>query len=119
MPHNNNDKILSFLGLCKKAGALETGEERVSLSQKKGKAKLILTASDAGENTLSKAAQIADWGKLPILTLPFTKDVIGAAVGTRACAILSVTTAAMAKAVQEKLTAENANKDEPEQTTAI
>ncbi|MDR0859363.1 MAG: 50S ribosomal protein L7ae-like protein [Oscillospiraceae bacterium] len=119
MPHNNNDKFLTFLGLCKKAGALETGEERVALSQKKGKAKLILIASDAAENTRSKAAQIAEWGKLTVLDLPYTKEIIGGAVGTRACAILSVTTAAMAKAVREKLTLDDTGKSETDETTAV
>ena len=46
-----NDKIYSFLGLCIRAGKLDTGELAVEKSISSGKARLIIISEDASENT--------------------------------------------------------------------
>ncbi|MBO6215288.1 MAG: ribosomal L7Ae/L30e/S12e/Gadd45 family protein, partial [Lachnospiraceae bacterium] len=47
----NNDKVLSMIGLCMKAGKLKSGEFAVEETVKNGQARLVIVASDASENT--------------------------------------------------------------------
>jgi ribosomal protein L7Ae-like RNA K-turn-binding protein len=101
-----NDKVLNFLGLCKKAGKLEIGEEPTGAAQKHGKARLILAASDASAGTAKRAANYAEWGRVPLVTLKYTKDELGNALGKRVCAVLAVTDRGMANALQVKLNSE-------------
>ena len=46
-----NDPILRLLGLAKKAGRLEMGEEPVGAACRARQAKLVLLAQDAAPNT--------------------------------------------------------------------
>ncbi|MCL2344073.1 MAG: hypothetical protein FWC62_09310 [Firmicutes bacterium] len=84
------DNFLTYLGLCRRAGFLETGEENTGLCARAGKARLILLTSDASENTRKKAESFAKSGAgIPLVTLPRDKTAFSAAVG-RACAIAAV-----------------------------
>ena len=51
---NNSEKILSILGLCRRAGRLESGELGCEIAIKEKKAKLLILAKDASENTTKK-----------------------------------------------------------------
>ena len=54
MPH---DPILHLLGLAKKAGRLEIGEEPVGAAARAHQARVLLLAADAAPNTVRRAAQ--------------------------------------------------------------
>lgn len=45
------DKVLSMIGLAKKAGAVSAGEMKCSDAIKKRKARLVIIADDASDNT--------------------------------------------------------------------
>lgn len=49
-----NEQWISFLGLANRARKLISGEELVVREVRKQKAKLVLLASDASENTKKK-----------------------------------------------------------------
>lgn len=49
-----DSKIKSYIGLCTKAGGLSSGEFSVLNAIQKGKAKLVIVATDASENTKKK-----------------------------------------------------------------
>ena len=49
-----SDRLLSFLGICKKAGKLYMGFDLAVENIEKGKAKIILIASDLSEKTRRK-----------------------------------------------------------------
>ena len=53
MPH---DPILHLLGLAKKAGRLEIGEEPVGAAARAHQARVLLLAADAAPNTVRRAA---------------------------------------------------------------
>ena len=55
----NNDRLLSFLGLCKRAGCLISGAETVTKAVAEGKALLVLYASDVSENSLKGVLKAA------------------------------------------------------------
>ena len=61
MPH---DPILHLLGLARKAGKLELGEEPVGAACRAKHAKLMLLASDAAPNTRRRAAHFGDAGNV-------------------------------------------------------
>ena len=48
---NEQNRVLSLLGLALRGGRLAVGEEPSALAAKAGQARLLLTASDAAGNT--------------------------------------------------------------------
>ncbi|MBQ7713923.1 MAG: ribosomal L7Ae/L30e/S12e/Gadd45 family protein [Oscillospiraceae bacterium] len=99
------DRILSLLGLAKKAGRLETGEEPVGAAARARDARLLLLASDAAENTVRRAKHFADVGQCLLARIPADKDALGRAVGRASCAMLAVTDVGFAEAVAKRLAA--------------
>ncbi|MGN0550297.1 MAG: L7Ae/L30e/S12e/Gadd45 family ribosomal protein [Acutalibacteraceae bacterium] len=76
-----NDKILSLLGLCRRAGRLTMGSDAVKDSIAKGEAKLVILAGDASKRTEKDVMYITGQYKTDLIKLNRTKDEIGAAVG--------------------------------------
>ena len=99
------NNILSMLGLAKKAGRVEIGEEPVGAAARAHDARLILLASDAADNTLRRARHFAEAGACLLTQIPATKDELGSAVGRTSCAMLAVTDIGFADAVGKKLAA--------------
>ena len=100
------DKSLSFLGICRRADKLLTGEDGVSGAARSGEAALIMTASDTASNTTKKALNLSEWGRAPHVRLPWDKDTLGELLNKRVCAILALTDRGLAAAFAEKLAAE-------------
>ena len=98
-----NDPILHLLGLAKKAGRLEIGEEPVGAVCRARHARVLLLAADAAPNTCRRAAHFGEAGNVLWLTLPHTKDELGFVLGRKSCAMLAVTDFGMAAAIGEKL----------------
>lgn len=99
------ENILSMLGLAKKAGRLEIGEEPVGAAARARDARLILLASDAADNTVRRASHFADAGACLCAKIPADKDALGRAVGRTSCAMLALTDIGFAEAVAKKLAA--------------
>ena len=85
------DKLLNLIGLAKKAGKLEVGEEPVGAAARSKHARLILIASDAAENTRRRAKHFGDAGECICLEIPATKEALGKALGRTSCALLALT----------------------------
>ncbi|MGI6028832.1 MAG: L7Ae/L30e/S12e/Gadd45 family ribosomal protein [Candidatus Heteroscillospira sp.] len=85
------NKALSYLGLARKAGLLEIGEENTGAALRWGKAKLVLLASDASENARHRAEGFLQGKNTPCVTLPFTKDEISAETGKNGCSMAAFT----------------------------
>ena len=100
-----NDPILHLLGLAKKAGRLEIGEEPVGAACRARQAKLLLLAGDAAPNTRRRAAHFGEAGNVLWLETPFSKEELGLILGRSSCAMLALTDAGFSAAVVEKLAA--------------
>ena len=85
-----NDPILHMLGLARKAGRLEIGEEPVGAACRARQAKLVLLACDAASNTFRRAAHFGEAGNVLWLEVPFTKAELGFALGRGSCAMLAL-----------------------------
>ena len=96
---------LRFLGLARKAGRVEIGEEAVRGAAKAGKARLILTAEDSSPNALKRAEESAAIGNVPLVKLHCTKAEMGQAVGKDGPSMLAVTDAGFALGMVKKLAA--------------
>lgn len=94
---------LSFLGLAKRAGKLVIGEESVKIEARANHAKLVLTASDAGQTLYKRAENFAAMAKCSHNALPFTKNELGMMLGRGTPGIIAITDSGMAKAFSEKL----------------
>ena len=102
-----NDPILHLLGLAKKAGRLEIGEEPVGALCRARHARLILLASDAAPNTRRRCAHFGEIGNVLWLEVPATKAELGFCLGRTSCAMLALSDAGFAASIVEKLSAQN------------
>ena len=98
----NNDRLLSFLGICKRAGALLWGAETVEKAVRGGKAKLVLYASDVSGNSLKGVGRAAEEQGVPARQLPRSKEELSFALG-RLCGIVCTTDDGFAKKILEMI----------------
>ena len=75
------DRNLQLLGIAKKAGLLAIGCEATETAARKGKTKLIISASDASERAFRNARINADAGGAICLAVPYTKFELGCITG--------------------------------------
>ena len=105
------DSVAAFLGLIRKAGKVEIGEEPVGSACRNRKAKLVLTASDAAENSVRRASHFADIGKAPVLSINMEKGSLGQAVGRPPCSMIAITDVGFASALVKKMAKSNPDLD--------
>ena len=86
----NNDRLLSFLGLCKRAGYLASGAETVTKAVREGKALLVLYASDVSGNSLKGVVKAAEDCGVTVKELLRTKEELSFALGKH-CGIVCTT----------------------------
>ena len=108
------NKVLSLLGLAKKAGRLEIGEEPTGAAARARDARLLLIASDAADNSFRRLRHFAEAGACLYTRLPCTKDMLGKAVGRTSCAMVAVTDIGFANALMKAL-----SEKEPERYAAL
>ena len=99
------DNILHMVGLALKAGRLEIGEEPVGAACRARDCRLILVARDAADNSFRRVKHFADAGQCLWVSVPYTKEELGEAVGRTACAMAAVTDIGFAEAIGQKLAA--------------
>ena len=99
------DNALRLIGLARKGGFVEVGEEPVGAATRAHKARLVVLAADAADNTLRRAAHFAQAGSAPAVQTPYTKGELGLAVGRSSCAMLALTDVGLAAALLARLAA--------------
>ena len=99
------EHILSMIGLAKKAGRVEIGEEPVGSAVRAKKARVILIAQDAAASSVRRAKAFANVGNCLYLTIPADKDDLGRCLGRTSCAMAAVTDIGFADAIVKKLAA--------------
>jgi len=91
-------KALRLLGLARRAGRLEIGEDGTLASIKSGRAKGVFLAEDAAENSRRRTNRLAEEHRIPCLILPVTKEVFGKALGRDVVAMAAVCDEGLANA---------------------
>ena len=97
------NKALNYLGLARKGGRAELGEEPVGAAARALKAHLILVAGDASDHTWRRAKSFAAGTDQQCVRLDVTKEEMGFAVGRTSLAIAAITDAALALALVNSL----------------
>ncbi len=97
------EQFLQLLGLAKRASRAELGEDGVSGAVGSGKARLVLLASDAAENSVRRVQYMTEEGHAVVLSVPFTKAELGSACGRGSCAMMAITESGLALSAVKKL----------------
>ena len=97
------DKALNYLALARKAGRIELGEEPVGAAARAQKARLVVVAEDATDHTWRRALSFVSGSEQICLRVPYSKDLLGQAVGRTALALAAFTDPAMALAFVKAL----------------
>ena len=97
------DSALSLLGLALRGNNLAVGEEPVREACKARRAWLVLTASDAADNSADRARRWAEESGVPWVRLPWDKETLGNALGRKLCAVAALTDRGLAAAFAQAL----------------
>ena len=89
-----NDKALSMLGICRRAGKLSCGHDAAQTAIKHGHARLCLLSSDASERACSSEGR-----SVPLIKTGYTMQEIGHATSLRS-AVLTVDDRGLASRIQ-------------------
>ena len=98
----NRDKVLSLIGLAMKAGRCASGEMMTENETKSGRAKLVIIASDASDNTKKKFRDMCKFYRVPIYFYE-DKDTLGHAMGKEFRASLAILDEGFADGIQKEL----------------
>ena len=98
----NRDKVLSLIGLAMKAGRCASGEMMTENETKSGRAKLVIIASDASDNTKKKFRDMCKFYRVPIYFYG-DKDTLGHAMGKEFRASLAILDEGFADGIQKEL----------------
>lgn len=97
------DKALNFLGLMRKANAVQIGETDTGAAARAMAAKLVVLASDASDNARSRAKGFVYGRNIPMIVSPFSKEEISGHVGKPGCSMLAITDIGFADAFMKLL----------------
>lgn len=95
------NKFLSTLGLARRAGKLNYGFDMVMMGL--GETHLLLLAEDCAPRTCKNVEQAAADLQIPVLRLPYTKDQLGASIGTKPVGIIGVAEKGFAKSLAQTI----------------
>ena len=96
----NSKKLLSLIGLAKRARKVVSGEFSTEKSVKSGKSHMVIVSEEASDNTKKMFTNMCTHDKVPIYLFG-TKDELGHAMGQEFRASLSVEDAGFAKSMAE------------------
>ncbi|MDF2800514.1 MAG: hypothetical protein K0S61_417 [Anaerocolumna sp.] len=99
---NISKKVLSYIGLAAKAGTIKSGEFMTETTVKDGKAKLVIVAVDASNNTKKMFTNMCTYYKVPIYFFG-EKTNLGHAIGKEFRASLVLLDKGLADMVEKQL----------------
>lgn len=91
-----NDRFLSLLGLCQKAGKLKSGEFQTETAIKSFEASLVIVATDASDNTKKKFKDSCSFYEVEYMEYG-TKENLAKAIGKEERSSLAVCDEGFAK----------------------
>ncbi|HWO77997.1 MAG TPA: YlxQ family RNA-binding protein [Bacillus sp. (in: firmicutes)] len=90
---------MSLLGLANRARKVVSGEESVIQEVRRGKAKLVLLAKDASDNTMKKVLDKCKYYQVPVCIVE-SREQLGHSIGKPARVIVCVTDGGFANSVR-------------------
>lgn len=96
-----DNKLLGLLGLARRAGKITFGNDAVIKDTAEGKAAVILLSCDISPRTRRNIERIGGDYKVDIVELPYTKELIGQAIGKNNTAVAAITDRSFANRIAE------------------
>lgn len=96
------DRLLSLLGLARRAGRLELGFDASASAAREQTARLLIAAGDVSEKTYKNLCYEGERAGIPAIRLKAGMEELGRACGGRA-GVLAVTDPGFAKALLGKM----------------
>lgn len=100
---NNQDRVLSMIGLAKKAGKVAVGSFLAEKAVRDGNAYLLVVSEDAAQNIKKKFTNSSAYYEIDYMEYG-TKETLGHFTGYDNIAVVAVTDAGFAKAIEDKYT---------------
>ena len=94
--------LLPFLGLMRRAGALSITAEQAEKDIRSHRACLVLLADDCSARTAKDVRFAASVHGVEVISVPFTKQELAAALGSGSCSVLSINDRGFADSFKEK-----------------
>lgn len=101
-PYYLCNKIYSFIGLARKAGAVSPGEPLASQAVKRKRAYLVLITQDASENTKKKIETALFGTDIPLLQFGNKAD-LGKMLGKAFFSVIAITDRGFAERIMEMI----------------
>lgn len=98
---NNQDRVLSMIGLAKKAGKVAAGGFLAEKAVRDGMAELLVVAEDAAQNIKKKFSNSSAYYEIDYMEYG-TKETLGRFTGCENIAVVAVTDPGFAKAIEDK-----------------
>ncbi len=98
----NRDRALSMLGLATRSGNVASGGFATEQAIKRGKARLVIVAGDASDNTKKKFRNMCDFYRTPCVCYS-DREALGHAMGKEDRACLAVTDEGLANSIRKHL----------------
>ena len=98
----NSKKLLSLLGLAKRARKVVSGEFSTEKSVKSGRSQMVIVSEEASDNTKKMFTNMCTYYKVPLLVFG-EKEEFGRAMGKEMRASLAVLDEGFTKAVGKQM----------------
>lgn len=98
----NQNKAMAMLGLAAKAGKVFSGEFSTEKAVKDGRARLVIVAEDASDNTKKQFKNMCTYYRVPIYFL-CSKLELGHSIGKEYRASVAVTDGNLADSIRKKI----------------
>ncbi len=98
----NRDRALSMLGLATRSGNVASGGFATEQAIKRGKARLVIIAKDASDNTKKKFGNMCEFYRVPYVQYS-VKETLGHAIGREERTCLAVTDEGLADSIRKHL----------------
>lgn len=92
-------RLASMIGLCRRAGRLGCGTDKVVSALKTGGVYLVLLAADPSARTEKEVRDKCGFRNVPLVQVPLTREGLGRAVGKPPLSAVAVTDGNFAQAI--------------------
>ena len=99
---DSKQKVLNMIGLATRAGNVKSGEFSTEKSVKSGRARLVIVAEDASENTRKMFENMCRYHHVSVSFFG-SKEELGRAMGKEMRASLAVVEEGLAKAIVKQM----------------
>ena len=97
------DKALGLLGLMRRAGAVQIGEDKALDAIQTGKVKLLLLSADVSDRARRRAEAMTNGRRFQLVETHYLREALGLALGVGSCAMAAVTDLGFANALMKEL----------------